>query len=123
MVNPREECKAVSVTIVEETPVKEEKVETKPKASFIAPFPPPLLAEDALPSPPPKLKSEGKSKPLSKFLEVFACLGVNMPLLKNLKETPAYVHSMKELLLKKRTLKKGDTAVMSMKSSEFILRK
>ncbi|MED6148976.1 hypothetical protein PIB30_058026 [Stylosanthes scabra] len=80
MVNPREECKAVSVTIVEETPVKEEKVEAKPKASFIAPSPPPLLAEGVPPSPPPKPKSsEWKSMPFSKFLEVFACLGVNMP--------------------------------------------
>ncbi|MED6134803.1 hypothetical protein PIB30_040327, partial [Stylosanthes scabra] len=69
MVNPKEECKAVSVTIVEETPVKEEKVEAEPKASFIAPLPPPLLAEDVPSSPPPKLKSEEKSKPLSKFLE------------------------------------------------------
>ncbi|MED6131343.1 hypothetical protein PIB30_008989 [Stylosanthes scabra] len=49
MVNPREECKVVSVMIVEETLVKEEKIEAEPKASFIAPSPPPILAEDASP--------------------------------------------------------------------------
>ncbi|MED6200734.1 hypothetical protein PIB30_088216 [Stylosanthes scabra] len=61
MVNPREECKPVSLMIVEETPIKEEKVEAEPKASFIAPSPPSLLAENAPPFPTPKLKSEGKS--------------------------------------------------------------
>ncbi|MED6141928.1 hypothetical protein PIB30_108348 [Stylosanthes scabra] len=65
-----------------------------------------------IPIPRPK-PSSGKPKPLSKFLQVFSCLEVNAPLLKNLSEMPTYVHSLKELLLKKRSLKKGDTVVMT----------
>ncbi|MED6226664.1 hypothetical protein PIB30_106097 [Stylosanthes scabra] len=106
VVNPREECKATRVMMVEETQLKEESVETEPKTTMITP------------SPPPRPKSLiGKPNPLSKFLEVFSCLEVNMPLLRNLREMRAYVHSMKELLLKKRTLKKGDTVVMTKECS------
>ncbi|MED6226386.1 hypothetical protein PIB30_103203, partial [Stylosanthes scabra] len=71
----------------------------------------------ALPPPSPKVKeyvaelllpqkSQGQSniKQYSIFLEVFACLGANIPLLECLKEMPAYVRSMKERLLKKENL-------------------
>ncbi|MED6141046.1 hypothetical protein PIB30_099474, partial [Stylosanthes scabra] len=86
IVNSNAECKVVNVVMVEEAPTQEEKVEAK-----IIPFPPTSK---------PKSSSE-KLKPLSKFLEVFACLEVKMPLLKNLREMPAYVHSMKERLVKR----------------------
>ncbi|MED6201017.1 hypothetical protein PIB30_090913 [Stylosanthes scabra] len=106
--NPNAECKAVNVVMVDEAPTQEEKVET-----------------EIIPShPPPKSKSSSeKPKPLSKFLEVFACLEVNMSLLKNLREMPAHVHSMKELLVKKKSLKKGDTVVMNKECSELDARK
>ncbi|MED6224549.1 hypothetical protein PIB30_085217, partial [Stylosanthes scabra] len=54
--------------------------------------------------PPQSSKKDTRSS--SKFLEVLACLEVNIPLLKHLKDTPEYVKTMKELLLKKKTVKK-----------------
>ncbi|MED6198241.1 hypothetical protein PIB30_064296 [Stylosanthes scabra] len=39
---------------------------------------------------------------------------------KNLREMPAYVHSMKEPLIKKRSLKQGETVVMTKECSELI---
>ncbi|MED6114449.1 hypothetical protein PIB30_080311, partial [Stylosanthes scabra] len=56
--NPKEECKAICVMMVEETPLKEERVEAEPKTTMITPPPPPR----------PKSPS-GKPYPLSKFLE------------------------------------------------------
>ncbi|MED6164217.1 hypothetical protein PIB30_087563 [Stylosanthes scabra] len=91
IMNPNAEYKAVNVVMIEEAPIQEKKVEAEAISNL------PLLR--------PKSSNE-KPKPLSNFLEVFACLEVNMPLLKNLREMPAYVHSMKELLLKKKYLKK-----------------
>ncbi|MED6226684.1 hypothetical protein PIB30_106226, partial [Stylosanthes scabra] len=64
IMNPNVECKAVNVVMVAEAPTQEEKVEAE-----IMPSPPP---------PRPKSSSE-KLKPLSKFLELFACLEDNMP--------------------------------------------
>ncbi|MED6142322.1 hypothetical protein PIB30_112521, partial [Stylosanthes scabra] len=83
--------------MVEETSIKDEKVEVEGS-------PPPIS---------PRPQSSKKPKSLSKFLEIFACIEVNMPLLKNLREMPAHVHSLKELLIKKKSLKKGDTIVMT----------
>ncbi|MED6202406.1 hypothetical protein PIB30_105032, partial [Stylosanthes scabra] len=54
---------------------------------------------------PPK-SSKKHTRSSSKFLEVLTCLEVNIPLLKHLKDTPEYVKTMKELLLKKKTVKK-----------------
>ncbi|MED6115765.1 hypothetical protein PIB30_093854 [Stylosanthes scabra] len=71
IMNPNAEYKAVNVVMVEEAPIQEKRVEVE----AISPLPPPR----------PKSSSE-KLKPLSKFLEVFACLEVNMPLLANLRE-------------------------------------
>ncbi|MED6117519.1 hypothetical protein PIB30_110707, partial [Stylosanthes scabra] len=76
--------------MVEETSINEEKVEAEVS-------PPPIS---------PRPQSSKKPKSLSRFLEIFACVEVNMPLLKNLREMPAHVDSLKELLLKKKSLKK-----------------
>ncbi|MED6114397.1 hypothetical protein PIB30_079831 [Stylosanthes scabra] len=79
--NPKKECKAISVKMVEETPRKEqEAVVGKEQQKIITPSPQLPRVHD---------------KPLSKFLEVFACLEVNIPLLRSLKEIPVYVKSMK----------------------------
>ncbi|MED6139372.1 hypothetical protein PIB30_083214 [Stylosanthes scabra] len=54
----------------------------------------------------PPQSSKKHTRPSSKFLEMLACLEVNIPLLKPLKDTPEYVKTMKELLLKRKTVKK-----------------
>ncbi|MED6129934.1 hypothetical protein PIB30_112917, partial [Stylosanthes scabra] len=92
--------------MVEETPTRKQEVKAKKETTTI-------------PTPRPK-PSRGKPKPLSKFLEIFACLEVNIPLLKDLREMSAYVHSMKELLLKKITLNKGDKVVMTKECGSLI---
>ncbi|MED6129264.1 hypothetical protein PIB30_106216, partial [Stylosanthes scabra] len=50
---------------------------------------------------PSQSSSKKHTRTSSKFLEVLACLEVNIPLLKHLKDTPEYVKTIKELLLKK----------------------
>ncbi|MED6154639.1 hypothetical protein PIB30_114519, partial [Stylosanthes scabra] len=98
--NPREECKAIQVIEVEEAPEVQVEV-PKEKPEIIAE----IKSQEDDHHPPQSSKKHTRSS--SKFLEVLACLEVNIPLLKHLKETPEYVKSMKELLLKKKTMKKG----------------
>ncbi|MED6150325.1 hypothetical protein PIB30_071263 [Stylosanthes scabra] len=84
---------------MEETPEDQVKVPTE-KPEIIAD----IKNQEAIQHPPQSSKKHTRSS--SKFLEVLACLEVNIPLLKHLKDTPTYVKTMKELLLKKKTVKK-----------------
>ncbi|MED6170100.1 hypothetical protein PIB30_027700 [Stylosanthes scabra] len=98
--NSREECKAIRVIELEE--ISEVQVEAQiVKLEDVAK----IKNQEAIHHPPQSSKKH--TKPFSKLLEVFSCLKVNIPLLKHLEETPIYVKNMKELLLNKRTLKKG----------------
>ncbi|MED6178300.1 hypothetical protein PIB30_106273, partial [Stylosanthes scabra] len=97
--NPREECKAIQVIELEE--ILEVQVEApKEKPEVVAE----IKNQEVIHHPPESSKNH--TRPFSKLLEVFSCLRVNIPLLKHLEETPIYVKNMKELLLKKKNLKK-----------------
>ncbi|MED6227408.1 hypothetical protein PIB30_113261, partial [Stylosanthes scabra] len=106
VINPRQECrqecKAIQVIEVEEAPeVHVEALKEEPEII------PKIKSQEEDHHPPQSSKKHTRSS--SKFLEVLACLEVNIPLLKHLKDTPEYVKSMKELLLKKKTVKNGNT--------------
>ncbi|MED6177724.1 hypothetical protein PIB30_100745 [Stylosanthes scabra] len=88
---------------MEETPEVQIEVPTE-KPEIIAE----IKNQEDVQHPPQSSKKHTTSS--SKFLEVLACLEVNIPLLNHLKDTPEYVKTMKELLLKKKTVKKVDPA-------------
>ncbi|MED6190838.1 hypothetical protein PIB30_109916, partial [Stylosanthes scabra] len=104
--NPKEERKAIRVIEMEETPEVQVEVSIE-KPEIITE----TKNKEAVHHPPQSSKKHTRSS--SKFLEVLACLEVNIPLLKHLKDTPTYVKTMKELLLKKKTVKKGNTMVLT----------
>ncbi|MED6129278.1 hypothetical protein PIB30_106338, partial [Stylosanthes scabra] len=93
--NPREERKAIRVIEMEETPEVLVEVPTE-KTEIITE----TKNKEAVHHPPQSSKKHTRSS--SKFLEVIACLEVNIPLLKHLKDTPSYAKTMKVLLLKKK---------------------
>ncbi|MED6129219.1 hypothetical protein PIB30_105812, partial [Stylosanthes scabra] len=99
--NPREECKTIRVIEMEEIPEVQVEVPIE-KSEIIAEI---KNQEDVQQS--SQSSSKKHTRTSSKFLEVLACLEVNIPLLKHLKDTPEYVKTMKELLQKKKTVKKG----------------
>ncbi|MED6113828.1 hypothetical protein PIB30_074486, partial [Stylosanthes scabra] len=76
---------------MEETPEVQVKVPTE-KPEIIAEI---RNQEDVQQS--SQSSSKKHTRTSSKFLEVLACLEVNIPLLKHLKDTPEYVKTMKEL--------------------------
>ncbi|MED6172873.1 hypothetical protein PIB30_054005, partial [Stylosanthes scabra] len=75
---------------MEEIPEVQVEVSTK-KLEIIAE----IKNQEDIQHPPQSSKKHTRSS--SKFLEVLACLEVNIPLLKHLKDTPEYVKIMKEL--------------------------
>ncbi|MED6170325.1 hypothetical protein PIB30_029820 [Stylosanthes scabra] len=78
--NSREECKAIRVMAMEEIPnVQVEALKEKPEDVAE------IKNQEAIHHPPQSSKKH--TKPFSKFLEVFSCLKVNIPLLKHLEET------------------------------------
>ncbi|MED6175783.1 hypothetical protein PIB30_081574 [Stylosanthes scabra] len=101
---------------MEKTPEVQVKVPTE-KPEIIAE----IKNKEAVHHPPQSSKKHTRSS--SKFLEVLACLEVNIPLLKHLKDTPTYVKTMRELLLKKKTVKKGNTVVLTKECSAIIQKK
>ncbi|MED6129234.1 hypothetical protein PIB30_105980 [Stylosanthes scabra] len=85
---------------MDETPEVQAEVPTE-KPEIIAE----IKNQEDVQHPPQSSKKHTRSS--SKFLEMLACLEVNIPLLKHLKDTPEYVKTMMELLLKKKTVKKA----------------
>ncbi|XP_015944554.1 uncharacterized protein LOC107469689 [Arachis duranensis] len=69
---------------------------------------------------PQTFKEENKEKQYSKFLEIFKTLHINIPFIEALKQMPLYAKFMKELLTKKRSLKEGQTVVMTRECSAII---
>ncbi|MED6153982.1 hypothetical protein PIB30_107559 [Stylosanthes scabra] len=112
-INPREECKAIRVIEMEEIPEVQVEVSTE-KPEIIAE----IKNQEDVQHPPQSSKKHTRSSP--KFLEVLACLEVNIPLLKHLKDTPEYVKTMKEFFFKKKTVKKGNTVVLTKECSAII---
>ncbi|MED6128679.1 hypothetical protein PIB30_100270, partial [Stylosanthes scabra] len=95
---------------MEETPEVQEEVPTE-KPEIIAE----IKNQEAIHHLPQSSKKHTRSS--LKFLEVLACLEVNIPLLKHLKDTPTYVKTLKELLLNKKTVKEGNTVVLTKECS------
>ncbi|MED6124832.1 hypothetical protein PIB30_062621 [Stylosanthes scabra] len=98
---------------MEETPEVQVEIPTE-KPEIIAE----IKNQEDVQHPPQSSKKHTRSS--SKFFEVLACLEVNIPLLKHLKDTPTYVKTMKELLLKKKTVKKVNTVVLTKEYSAII---
>nr|XP_025616977.1 uncharacterized protein LOC112709298 [Arachis hypogaea] len=71
---------------------------------------------------PQRLKEENKEKQYSKFLEIFKTLHINIPFIEALEQMPLYAKFMKELLTKKKSLKEGQTVVMTREFSAIIQR-
>nr|XP_025625342.1 uncharacterized protein LOC112717562 [Arachis hypogaea] len=69
---------------------------------------------------PQRLREGEKERSYSRFLDMFASLSVNIPYLKILKQMPACIKWMKELLAKKSNLKGGQTVVMNKECSALI---
>ncbi|KAL4294074.1 hypothetical protein AHAS_Ahas18G0191700 [Arachis hypogaea] len=69
---------------------------------------------------PQRLQKETKDKQLSKFLEVFKKLQINIPFDEALEQMPLYVKFMKDILSKKRALWGDETMVLTKKCSAII---
>ncbi|RYR38899.1 hypothetical protein Ahy_A09g044201 isoform B [Arachis hypogaea] len=72
---------------------------------------------------PQRFKEENKEKQYSKFLEIFKTLHINIPFIEALEQMPLYAKFMKELLTKKRSLKEGQTVMMTRECSAIIQKK
>ncbi|XP_016195620.1 uncharacterized protein LOC107636637 [Arachis ipaensis] len=133
-INPREEYKAISLRSERvvgkkneqaKAPldVEEEKEKEKNHAQPYAPKEKETLKqyEPRIPFC-QRLKKENKEKQYSKFLEVFRKLQINIPFIEALKQICLYIKFMKELLSKKKTLRKDETMVMTKECSAVIQR-
>ncbi|XP_057759693.1 uncharacterized protein LOC130980082 [Arachis stenosperma] len=69
---------------------------------------------------PQRFRGGEKEKSYSRFLDMFASLSVNIPFMKTLQQMPNYIKCMKELLIKKGTLKGGLTVMMNKECSALI---
>ncbi|XP_016178121.1 uncharacterized protein LOC107620485 [Arachis ipaensis] len=66
---------------------------------------------------PERFKGENKEKQYSKFLEIFKTLHINIPFIEALEQMLLYAKFMKELLIKKRSLREGQMVVMTRECS------
>ncbi|XP_057740272.1 uncharacterized protein LOC130957433 [Arachis stenosperma] len=71
---------------------------------------------------PQRLQRENKEKQYSKFLEIFKTLYINISFIKALEQMSLYAKFMKDLLSKKKSLKEGQTVVMTKECSAIIQR-
>jgi len=71
---------------------------------------------------PQRFKKENEYKQYSKFLDIFKTLSINIPFLEALEQMPLYAKFMKEVLTKKRSLKKGQIVEMTKECSAILQR-
>ncbi|XP_015965765.1 uncharacterized protein LOC107489521 [Arachis duranensis] len=69
---------------------------------------------------PQRLKGGVSRKIYSRFLNMFASLDVNIPFIKALQQMPSYIKYINELLVKKSSLKGGQTIKMNRECSALI---
>ena len=103
-----------NVETSKELEVKEEnKEKTKPKASPIQPYEPPIPY-------PQRLKKREHDQQFAKFLERFKTLHINMPLVECLAQMPKYTKFLKELISNKKKLQEFETVTLTKECSAII---
>ncbi|XP_015940185.1 uncharacterized protein LOC107465732 [Arachis duranensis] len=136
MANPRGEFKAITLRngkVVEETPptqshqekesAKELKFKKKEKNS--TPSSPKQVLKPYVPQAPypQRLSKDGKDSQLSKFLEIFKKLQINIPFADALEQMPLYAKFLKELMTRKRNKGEKETVVLTEECSAIIQKK
>ncbi|XP_016162316.1 uncharacterized protein LOC107605084 [Arachis ipaensis] len=71
---------------------------------------------------PQRLNGKNKERQYSKFLEIFKTLHINILFIEALEQMPMYAKFIKDLLYKKKSLKGGQTMVMTKECSAIIQR-
>ncbi|XP_073273299.1 uncharacterized protein [Primulina huaijiensis] len=138
-VNPREQCKAVTLrsgkkigipdsaeesveTLVEEddgkgVSVREEKVEEPKKVREQQPLPKVNLPY------PQRFKKNGLDDQFAKFLEIFKKIHINIPFADALEQMPNYAKFIKDVMSKKRKLQEFETVKLTKECSAILQRK
>ncbi|XP_025625302.1 uncharacterized protein [Arachis hypogaea] len=136
MVNPRGECKAITLRsgkVVEETtPIQSHQEEetarepkTKKEEEIPAPSPPkqvlkPYVSKAPYPQ---RLRKDGKDSQFSRFLEIFKKLQINIPFAEILEQMPLYAKFLKEFMTRKRNWGEKETVVLTEECSAIIQKK
>ncbi|XP_015965745.1 uncharacterized protein LOC107489503 [Arachis duranensis] len=136
MENPREECKAITLSSGKE--VKEALKETQgkkvdesisDKEETQAPASNPPQEKEVLrpyvpkASYPQRLRKNEKDNQFSRFFEVFKRLQINIPFAEALEQIPLYAKFLKELMTKKRSWRNDETVVLTEECSAIIQHK
>ncbi|XP_016164682.1 uncharacterized protein LOC107607221 [Arachis ipaensis] len=128
-VNPREECKALTMAhefmpkeaqVAKELEEKEALEKDEVTLSHVSPRAPIQEPEVLHPQ---ELQEQSNNEQFSQFLEVFKKLKVNIPFAKTLEKMPPYVAFMKGLLFEKKALKRDKIVVLTKECSALIQRK
>ncbi|XP_020979348.1 uncharacterized protein LOC110271961 [Arachis ipaensis] len=108
-INPREDCKALTMAKgaeSKEVHAAEELKEEKARSTM----------EPEVPHP-QKLQEETKDEQFTQFLENFKMLHINIPFVEVLEKMPPYMACMKDLLSEKKALK-GDETVLEIQEAQ-----
>ncbi|XP_016173167.1 uncharacterized protein LOC107615633 [Arachis ipaensis] len=136
MTNPRGKYKAITLRsgkVVKETPsshnLQEEEVandsEINQEEEIHTPAPPKQVLKPYVPKAPypQRLKKDGKDSQVSRFLEIFKRLQINIPFAEALEQMPFYAKFLKELMIKKRNWGVKETVVLTEECSAIIQKK
>ncbi|XP_057747036.1 uncharacterized protein LOC130966265 [Arachis stenosperma] len=136
MVNPRWECKAITLRsgkVVEGAvpSLDKQEKEAVTKAKFkeeeetLAPIPPMQVLKPYVPKAPypQRLRKYGKDNQFSRFLEIFKKLQINIPFAEALEQMPLSAKFLKELMTEKRNWVENETVVLAEECSAIIQKK
>ncbi|XP_062085772.1 uncharacterized protein LOC133791881 [Humulus lupulus] len=144
VVNPKEQCQAITLRSRKEIEgpspkgTQEKKAEEEDRCEKVEPQVEekvteglatkekiqPVVVDSNVKIPyPQRLRKNSLNKKLSKFLEVFKKLHINIPFVEALEQMSSYVKFMKEILSKKRRLEDFETVALTEKCSAILQRK
>ncbi|XP_057739973.1 uncharacterized protein LOC130957095 [Arachis stenosperma] len=136
MVNPRGECKAITLKsgkVVEGAVPSQDKQEKKAttkseiekEEETPAPIPPEQVLKPYVPKAPylQRLRKDGKDSQFSRFLEIFKKLQINTSFAEALEKMPLYAKFLKELMTRKSNWGEKETIVLTEECSAIIQKK